>query len=81
MFNKILIANRGEVALIVSQKGLAVGLMQASYFPAVILLIIVSAVVTPVALKILYTIHPEQHPAPAVEEHCQPEPSEALPGI
>ena len=46
--------NRGEVALIVAQKGLAIGLMSASYFPAVILLIIVSAVVTPIILKVLY---------------------------
>ena len=54
--------NRGEVALIVAQKGLAVGLMSANFFPAVILLIIVSAVVTPIALKILYQISPEEHP-------------------
>ena len=51
--------NRGEVALIVSQKGLAVGLMNAAYFPAVILLIIVSAVVTPIALKVLYSAYPD----------------------
>ena len=56
--------NRGEVALIVAQKGLAVGLMSANFFPAVILLIIVSAVVTPIALKILYQISPEEHPVP-----------------
>ena len=49
--------NRGEVALIVSQKGLAV--MNAAYFPAVILLIIVSAVVTPIALKVLYSAYPD----------------------
>ena len=54
--------NRGEVALIVSQKGLAVGLMNAAFFPAVIILIIASAVVTPVALKVLYQMHPEEHP-------------------
>lgn len=64
--------NRGEVALIVSQKGLAVGLMNAAFFPAVILLIIVSAVVTPVALKILYSLHPEACPAPSEEEQKQP---------
>lgn len=45
---------RGEVALIVSQKGLAVGLMNSVYFTAVILLIVVSSISTPIILKILY---------------------------
>ncbi len=45
---------RGEVALIVGQKGLAVGLMDSVYFAAVIFLIITSSVVTPIFLKILY---------------------------
>lgn len=45
---------RGEVALIVSQKGLAVGLMQPVYFTSVILLIIVSSIATPILLKVLY---------------------------
>ena len=45
---------RGEVALIVSQKGLAVGLMDSVYFAAVIFLIIISSVVTPILLKIIY---------------------------
>ena len=42
---------RGEVALIVAQKGLAVGLVDSSYFPAVILLIIVSSMTVPVLMK------------------------------
>ncbi len=46
---------RGEVALIVSQKGLAVGLLDAHYFTCVILLIIVSSILTPIILKILYS--------------------------
>lgn len=45
---------RGEVALIVAQKGLAVGMIDASYFTAVILLILVSSVATPIILKTLY---------------------------
>ncbi len=45
---------RGEVALIVSQKGLTVGLMSPVYFTAVILLIIISSVLTPIVLKLLY---------------------------
>ncbi|MCH5343263.1 MAG: cation:proton antiporter [Acetatifactor sp.] len=45
---------RGEVALIVSQKGLSVGMLNSVYFTAVILLIIVSSICTPILLKILY---------------------------
>lgn len=45
---------RGEVALIVSQKGLSVGLMEPVYFTSVIFLIIVSSISTPIILKILY---------------------------
>ena len=45
---------RGEVALIVSQKGLAVGMLSPVYFTSVILLIIVSSVSTPIILKLLY---------------------------
>ena len=60
---------RGEVALIVAQKGLAVGMVDAVYFTAVILLIIVSSVATPLALKTLFAKHPSDHPsAVAVNE-------------
>ena len=45
---------RGEVALIVAQKGLATGLLTADYFTAVILLILVSSIATPIILKLLY---------------------------
>ena len=46
---------RGEVALIVAQKGLTAGVLDSTYFPAVILLIIVSSVITPVVLKLLFS--------------------------
>lgn len=46
---------RGEVALIVAQKGLSVGLLTPVYFTSVILLIIVSSILTPIILKILYS--------------------------
>ncbi len=46
---------RGEVALIVAQKGLAVGLMTDVYFTAVIFLIIISSICTPILLKLLYS--------------------------
>lgn len=45
---------RGEVALIVSQKGLSVGLLDPVYFTSVILLIIISSISTPIILKVLY---------------------------
>lgn len=50
---------RGEVALIVAQKGLAAGMMDPVYFTSVILLIIVSSVITPLALKALYVRYPD----------------------
>ena len=46
---------RGEVALIVAQKGLSAGLLEPVYFTSVILLIIVSSISTPILLKILYS--------------------------
>ena len=49
---------RGEVALIVSQKGLSVGLVSPVYFTAVILLIITSSILTPILLKVLYSKMP-----------------------
>ena len=45
---------RGEVALIVAQKGLGAGVVDPVYFTAVILLIVVSSIVTPLALKGLF---------------------------
>ncbi len=42
---------RGEVALIVAQKGLSVNMVESKYFAPVILLIIVSSMVVPVLLK------------------------------
>ncbi len=60
---------RGEVALIVSQKGLAVGLLDSVYFTSVILLIICSSIITPVIMKLLYR----------GEETEAPEPPKAVP--
>ena len=45
---------RGEVALIVAQKGLSINLLSPVYFTAVILLIIVSSISTPIILKVLF---------------------------
>ena len=51
---------RGEVALIVSQKGLAVGMIQSVFFTSVIILIITSSLITPIAMKLLYKNYAEQ---------------------
>ena len=45
---------RGEVALIVAQKGLASGLVAPEMFTSVILLIIVSSIISPILLKLLF---------------------------
>lgn len=45
---------RGEVALIVAQRGLKAGIMDSKYFTSVILLIVVSSILTPVILKAIY---------------------------
>lgn len=50
---------RGEVALIIAQKGLAVGMMEPVFFTSVILLIIASSIMTPLILKFLYARYPE----------------------
>ncbi|MBR6385928.1 MAG: cation:proton antiporter [Ruminococcus sp.] len=51
---------RGEVALIITNKGLGLGIIDSSYFTAVILLIIVSSIVTPIVLKYMFSKYPEQ---------------------
>ncbi|MDE5679397.1 MAG: cation:proton antiporter, partial [Lachnospiraceae bacterium] len=51
---------RGEVALIVAQKGLSVGLLTPEYFASVILLIIISSISTPIILKLLYSRTPQE---------------------
>lgn len=62
---------RGEVALIVSQKGLAVGLMDPVYFTSVILLIICSSIITPVAMKLLYRGEPDDtHPSDTTADYA-----------
>ena len=52
--------NRGEVGLIVAKKGLDTGLMAPQFFTPVIILIIVSSLVTPIALKLIYAKWPDK---------------------
>ena len=55
---------RGEVALIITNKGLGLGIIDSSYFTAVIFLIIVSSIVTPLLLKFLFSKYPESETVP-----------------
>ena len=45
---------RGEVALIVMQKGIDEGMINPIYSTSVILLIVISSIITPIILKLLY---------------------------
>lgn len=51
--------NRGEVALIIAQKGLTVGLLTSVFFTSVILMVVVTSIVTPILLKVLYMRKPD----------------------
>lgn len=58
---------RGEVALIVAQKGISAGLLPSVYLSAVILLVIISSLVTPITLKLMFrkeNASSEAEPAP-----------------
>ena len=46
--------SRGEVALIISQKGAALGLLSTVYFGPIILLVIATSVLTPIFLKLAF---------------------------
>lgn len=46
--------SRGEVALIVAQKGSAAGLLDTSMFPAIVVVIIVTTLITPILLKLAF---------------------------
>ncbi len=50
---------RGEVALIVMEKGIGAGLIDAKYRAIVVLLVLVSSLVAPIVLKLLYRNHKE----------------------
>ena len=46
--------SRGEVALIVASKGMAVGLMNPDFFGPIIIMVVLTTVVTPVLLKFAF---------------------------
>lgn len=45
---------RGEVALIVAQKGIDAGLIDARYLAVVVLLVLISSILLPILMKLLY---------------------------
>ena len=46
--------SRGEVALIVANKGSALGLMSATYFGPIVIMIVFTTIVTPILLKMVF---------------------------
>lgn len=46
--------SRGEVALIVASKGEAVGLMNDKYFAPIVIMVVVTTIITPILLKLVY---------------------------
>ena len=46
--------SRGEVALIVANKGISSGLMKQDFFGPVVIMVVVTTIVTPVLLKLVY---------------------------
>lgn len=60
-------ACRGEVALIVANKGASMGLMPDAYFGPIIIMVVCCAVFTPIALKIAFRVKPSLKPIPETE--------------
>lgn len=46
--------SRGEVALIVANKGAALGLMSATYFGPIAIMVVITTIITPILLKIVF---------------------------
>lgn len=46
--------SRGEVALIVASKGMKVGLMNEAFFGPIIIMVVLTTVITPILLKIVF---------------------------
>jgi len=59
--------SRGEVALIVAQKGAQVGLIDSSLFPPIVLVVIVTTLITPILLK-LFMKSPGEGTPPSIRQ-------------
>ncbi len=60
--------SRGEVALIVASKGTALGLLGTNFLGPVILMVIVTTVITPILLKVVFKRGGPGQPLPAGED-------------
>ncbi len=58
--------SRGEVALIVASKGLALGLMTELFFGPVVVMVIFTTIITPILLKIVFTRSKDETPVESV---------------
>ena len=47
---------RGEVALVIANKGIKLGIMNTYFLPSIIIRIITAAICTPILLKKAYTV-------------------------
>lgn len=64
--------SRGEVALIVANKGMALGLMPAAFFGPMVIMVIITTIVTPILLKLVF--HGRKGgPPPEIEQPVLPE--------
>lgn len=59
--------SRGEVALIVASKGAALGLLGANFLGPVVIMVVITTIITPVLLKIVFKKKPDQ-PVPQGQE-------------
>ena len=57
--------SRGEVALIVANKGQAVGLMDDRYFGPIVIVVVITTIITPILLKIVFADKNESSSVPA----------------
>ena len=53
--------SRGEVALIVANKGAALGLMSATYFAPIAIMVVITTIITPIFLKIAFKTNKDEN--------------------
>jgi len=55
--------SRGEVALIVANKGASVGLMKSEYFGPIVIMVVITTIITPILLKMAFADKKQKSPA------------------
>lgn len=58
--------SRGEVALIVATKGMALGLMKSEFFSPLVLVVVATTIITPILLKLAYKYQANHEPDVAI---------------